>query len=264
MFLFTFLLLFASLLFIIGQATNKHMICKEVNDVFNNNNGNFQPSARRLQGPMGKRGQPGLKGETGLQGASGQPGTVDYVRVAELVRIEVAKGIETKMKDLEGKIMTVSKITEGIIARELEQCESLRGGVMVDSKCFVTEFHSTRDTTLAEAEQICRNKGLRLADISTEHEHNAIMELVRNKISAGRSHTHVWTGMQRDKNGNAILSNGQISGYKRIREYSREYLTAEARRTHIYVIVRNDLNNADQGLGSIWPSYDLEGVVCSV
>ncbi|XP_077965984.1 uncharacterized protein LOC120336861 [Styela clava] len=264
MFLFTFLLLFASLLFINGQATNKHMICKEVNDVFNNNNGNFQPSARRLQGPMGKRGQPGLKGETGPQGASGQPGTVDYERVAELVRIEVAKGIETKMKDLEGKIMTVSKITEGIIARELEQCESIRGGVRVDSKCFTTEIHSTYDTTLAEAEQICRNKGLRLADISTEREHNAIMELVRNTIPAGRSHAHVWTKMKRDKNGNAILSNGQISGYKRIREASDQWTTAEASRTHVYLLVRKNSNEADQGLGSLWPSWEATGVLCSV
>ncbi|XP_039260127.2 uncharacterized protein LOC120336502 [Styela clava] len=262
MLLFTSLLLFFSLLFTNGQDTNKHMICKEVSDVFNSNDGNSQPSARRLQGPMGKRGQPGLKGEAGPQGASGQPGTVDYERVVEFVRIEVAKEIETKMKNLEEKIMNVSKITEEIIIRE--QCESIRGGVRVDSKCFVTEIHSTQDTTLAEAEQICRNKGLRLADISTEHEHNAIMELVRNKFPAGRSYAYVWTGMKRDKNRKAVLSNGQISGYKRIRESPSQWKTAEASRTHVYVYVRKNPNETDQGLGSVWPSYELEGVVCSV
>nr|XP_039260562.1 uncharacterized protein LOC120336861 [Styela clava] len=262
MLLFTSLLLFSSLLFTNGQDTNKHMICKEVSDVFNSNDVNSQPSARRLQGPMGKRGQPGLKGETGPPGASGQPGTVDYERVAELVRVEVAKEIEIKMKNLEEKIMNVSTIIEGIIARE--QCESIRGGVRVDSKCFLTEVHSTEDTTVAEAEQICRNKGSRLADISTEREHNAIMELVRNKIPAGRSYTFVWTGMKRNKKGNAVLSNGQISGYKRIQAAPGQWTTAGATRTHAYLLVRNNSNDADQGLGSIWPSWDAAGVVCSV
>lgn len=55
-------------------ATNRHMICKDVENIFENTP-NQQRAPTRLQGPPGKKGVTGNRGPKGDQGRKGE---VDY------------------------------------------------------------------------------------------------------------------------------------------------------------------------------------------
>lgn len=74
----------------VARSEDKHLICKQVEDVFTSTAGDGRSSRNVpvIKGPPGKRGAKGIKGEKGTRGDTGARGPtadVNYVIVNETV-----------------------------------------------------------------------------------------------------------------------------------------------------------------------------------
>lgn len=79
-------------------ASNHHLICKSVNDVFADSEddhaakGNGTTLRTGAQGRPGKVGPVGPRGLPGARGLKGEAGTVDYNNISEIVERKVCEG----------------------------------------------------------------------------------------------------------------------------------------------------------------------------
>nr|XP_039261532.1 uncharacterized protein LOC120337716 isoform X2 [Styela clava] len=138
-----------------------------------------------------------------------------------------------------------------------------KSGIIVESMCYWSEVHSTRNTDLEEAREICVAQGFKLADVFTMYQYDIIMTYLRRQMPAKSLRFHIWTGMKKDKIGNAILSNGKIATYKKVRTIPSVWAMAGSQRTRVYILVHKNSEDSDQGLGAMSWSEETFGALCS-
>nr|XP_039256487.1 uncharacterized protein LOC120333184 [Styela clava] len=249
-------------------GTNRHMVCKEIEDIFDaGNDSPISNSVRGIQGTPGKRGKSGIKGEVGPPGVPGKPGIVDYDKIKKTIRREIAsdsKIMKDRISEIEKKIANLTAQNEAMMERTAEErCQGTFFGILYNSTCFWADIFLKTDMSLAKAQQRCTNKGSRLADINSKDHFDAIMTYLRPKIVAGEPHLLVWTGMKRNlTSGDAILSTGAKAPYVKPRSDASKWSKGEAKRTLAYLLVLPDLEATDQGFGAIWDTWEAHGVLC--
>nr|XP_039256137.1 pulmonary surfactant-associated protein A-like [Styela clava] len=252
-----------------GHDNKKIMVCEDLDDVFGNENQQRPDVRSQVNGPPGKKGPPGIKGEKGnvgttgrqgllgppgargLKGATGSPGVADET---ELQRIHqdiadvdgIAKGIETRLNDLEGKCMT---------RRDLENCDEV-----YDGKCYVLITNDNR-LNLDQAKASCRRIGGNAANIYSKDHFYKMVALIRSRIVIGHYYHHLWTGMTLNTSTKRIyLSNGRTAAYTRWVP-NRPFNPA---RPYMGIHVQSDSNHVNQGMFDENSSFRLLGVLCEM
>nr|XP_039249619.1 uncharacterized protein LOC120327225 [Styela clava] len=249
-------LLFTLLVGAGSQDSNKFMVCKEMESVFSDEH--IAASNRRgVPGPPGKKGPPGIKGQRGLPGVAGQSDEVDYDRIEQIVKVAINSELDSiteRLRSMERRITNITSLPE-------LQCVAIKG-MMYDGKCYWVEISSSKDTNILKAKQICEISDSRLADVYSRTHYDDLMKYLRMKLPKGYSDMFVWTGIQRNSASQATLSTGQLASYIKARSDKTKWENAEAQRTHAYLRVLRDTTSTDQGFGSIWPSWEANGVLC--
>nr|XP_039261531.1 uncharacterized protein LOC120337716 isoform X1 [Styela clava] len=181
--------------------------------------------------------------------------------------------LKVKVEQMEQRIDSLTA-TNNILTTSIERLEKThsemqkkicfdKSGIIVESMCYWSEVHSTRNTDLEEAREICVAQGFKLADVFTMYQYDIIMTYLRRQMPAKSLRFHIWTGMKKDKIGNAILSNGKIATYKKVRTIPSVWAMAGSQRTRVYILVHKNSEDSDQGLGAMSWSEETFGALCS-
>ncbi|XP_039262456.2 uncharacterized protein LOC120338505 isoform X2 [Styela clava] len=213
-----------------SNAHSKHMICKSVDDVFNEETEAFgNPLTRRHhQGISGKRGAKGDKGNQGQPGAKGEPGIaaiVDYERVNATIK-------------------------------RLESCT----GFVYTEYCYWVEIHLSSDINYAEAKKICLRNSGKPADIVNSQHYQLVNNEIRLNMPSALSYVHAWLSMTINPLSGAVRFSGGKSA--RTVNYYPEYPKSTASYTQMAIGVRKDTSDSAQGMFNYTPINGLMGVVC--
>nr|XP_039270371.1 uncharacterized protein LOC120345052 [Styela clava] len=244
-------------------SPSQHMICKNVDDVFAEDENDSIPSrgsthSHRSPGPPGKRGLKGEMGGIGMPGVKGQqgdPGIVDYQKVnatvEQLFEKLVEKSVISRIEELEERMLAkLGELDEKI---ESEPCD----GVLHLGKCYVASLHTARDINYNEAVAMCTKLSAKPADIIGSQHYDLVFKYIRTVMSS--SYDEFWLAMTFDHSTNRVLlSNGTAAPY--VKHYHGKPLTS-ATNTQIAISVRNP-SRGQQGMFNAPRSYPTNGVLC--
>nr|XP_039268794.1 uncharacterized protein LOC120343840 [Styela clava] len=163
----------------IVMSQSQHMICKNVDDVFDENDSissRESTHSRSFQGPPGKRGLKGEMGGLGMPGVKGQQGdsgNVDYQKVnatvEQLFEKLVEKSVASRIEELE----------ERMLAKHDELNKKIwlgpGDGVVHLGKCYIASLHTARDVNYDEAVAMCTKLSAKPADIIGSQHYDMVM-----------------------------------------------------------------------------------------
>nr|XP_039268800.1 pulmonary surfactant-associated protein A1-like [Styela clava] len=238
-----------------ANANSKHMICKSVDDVFNEETEAVGiPLTRRLyQGSPGKRGAKGDNGDHGQPGAKGEPGiaaVVDYDTIKRFVEAAVA----AEMKSIEERLF--EQINETRSSVKAESCT----GFIYTEYCYWVEIHSISNTTYAEAKTICLRNSGKPADIVDSQHYQLVNNHIRLNIPSFVSYVNAWLSMTiNPSSGTVRFSDGNSASNVK---YYPKYPKSTASYTQMAIGVRKDPSDSRQGMFNYTPASNFMGVVC--
>ncbi|XP_077972872.1 uncharacterized protein LOC120338505 isoform X1 [Styela clava] len=243
-----------------SNAHSKHMICKSVDDVFNEETEAFgNPLTRRHhQGISGKRGAKGDKGNQGQPGAKGEPGIaaiVDYERVNATIKRLVETAVAAELKSLEERLFEqINETTKPHV--KAESCT----GFVYTEYCYWVEIHLSSDINYAEAKKICLRNSGKPADIVNSQHYQLVNNEIRLNMPSALSYVHAWLSMTINPLSGAVRFSGGKSA--RTVNYYPEYPKSTASYTQMAIGVRKDTSDSAQGMFNYTPINGLMGVVC--
>nr|XP_039269123.1 uncharacterized protein LOC120344100 [Styela clava] len=246
----------------IVTAPSQNMICKNVDDVFAEDENDSIPSrgsahSRRFQSLPGKRGPKGEMGKIGMHGVKGQQGesgNVDYQKVNATVEQLFEKFVEKSVAP------RIEELEERMLAKFNEINMTLQGscdGRSYLGKCYIASLQITPDVNYDQAVAMCRKMSAKPADIIDSHQYALVFKYIRTLIST--SYVELWLGMKYDHQAErALLSSGTTALYSK---YHPGYPLSLASRTGMAIIVRNPASS-NQGMFNSPPSSNRNGVLC--
>ncbi|XP_077968852.1 uncharacterized protein LOC144422844 [Styela clava] len=242
-----------------ANANSKHMICKSVDEVFNEETeavGN-QLTRRHHRGIPGKRGAKGEKGDRGQPGVKGEPGIaaiVDYDTVNATIKRFVGAAVAAELKALEERLF--EQINETKSPVKAESCT----GFIYTEYCYWVEIHSKSDTNYAEAKTICLQNSGKPADIVDSQHYQLVNNHIRLNMPSSVSYVNAWLSMTINPSSGAVrFSSGNSA---RNVNYFPSYPKSTASRTQMAIGVQKDPSHSSQGMFNSPPNGNLMGVVC--
>ncbi|XP_077970637.1 uncharacterized protein LOC120327867 [Styela clava] len=242
----------------IMATQSKHMICKNVDDVFAEDEDSSilnygSAHSRRLQGMPGKRGLKGENGVIGMPGVKGQqgaPGIVDYQKVnatvEQLIENSVEKLVTSRIEELGERLDELKKMFLGT-------CD----GVVYLGQCYIASLHTAQDVNYDKAVAMCTKMSAKTADIIDSQHYDLVLKYIRTLMSS--SIVEVTLAMTYDHSTKRVLlSNGNTASYT---NYYSGYPDVTASYTQMGIAVRNP-SSGDQGMYNYPRLYDRHGVLC--
>ncbi|XP_039269123.2 uncharacterized protein LOC120344100 [Styela clava] len=258
------------LLTTIVTAQSQHMICKNVNDVFAEDENDSIPSrgsahSRRFQSLPGKRGPKGERGEIGMHGVKGQQGEsgiVDYQKVnatvEQLFEKFVQKLVASRIEELEERMLT--KLDEAVqkLDEKIDEIDTILlgscDGMSYLGKCYIASLHTANDVNYDQAVAMCGERSAKPADIIDSHQYDLVLKYIRSLIST--SYAELRLGMKYDhQTKRALLSSGTTAPYT-------NYYPGHPTSYTVMAIVVSNPSSSTQGMFDTSPSSNIQGVLC--
>nr|XP_039250158.1 uncharacterized protein LOC120327867 [Styela clava] len=203
---------------------NKHMICKNVDDVF--------AEDEEVRFPI-----------------MVQPTLVGYK--ACLVKEGVEKLVTSRIEELEERMLAkLDELDEKILQ---ETCD----GVVYLGQCYIASLHTAQDVNYDKAVAMCTKMSAKPADIIDYPHYDMIFKYIRTLMSS--SLVEVMLAMTfNHSTKRVLLSNGNTAPYT---NYYSGYPRSTTSHTQMGIIVRNP-SSGDQGMYNYPRLYDRHGVLC--
>ncbi|XP_039273844.2 uncharacterized protein LOC120347806 [Styela clava] len=237
------------------KADSKHLVCKTVENIFDETNQEGLPSETnpRRRGIPGKRGPQGVGGQPGPRGPKGEvgdPGIVNYERINATIEERVQSGMDEMADIIEERIM------EKIRRAQEEECP----GIRYQRKCYWSVIHTSRDVSYEQALQMCRKKSGYPADILDSQHYTMVSNYVRTNLPTSTNAVYLWIGMTYNPQTNILkLFDGIKAPY--VTWYPNYPKTIEDR-TGMGFQVDRDENSENQGMFN-WHDNQW-GVLCEM
>lgn len=240
------------------MATNQHLICKSVNEVFSDGVGgnygvrNDTQQRNVVQGKPGKRGAVGPRGFLGSRGLKGDAGNVDYNNISNIVERKVCQGLGTIASGITELRKDVANIQQ-----HLEELKCGISNLRYNGTCYSTPYLSaSRDLSYGSADLACRKQGSKLAEIHDRTQQQTLEDFIRRKIPSSLTEIHFWIGMNID---------GNVLRYESGKEVALNHLVwwpghpkSESYRRLMILGVKK---SGGDGLWS-YKEWNAEGVIC--
>ncbi|XP_039257676.2 uncharacterized protein LOC120334265 [Styela clava] len=230
-----------------SQAIDRHMICKDVQDVFTTESQTSltHNQTAKTQGRPGKRGAKGSrgnKGDVGPQGLPGETAVVDYDRIELIIQNKVVTEFQKLLPRLE----------------YLEdRFEKAWCHVKHDNICFFVTFEKMN---YVRAKQECKKIGAEPANIYSKEQYDKLTSYIRSVFPDGRYYIEPWLGMTYKKTDGEVYLRGGTSAPYMI--WYPGYPSANAAYTQINLQVRPDPSTSPQNMWNYDPNNARDGVVC--
>ncbi|XP_077970035.1 uncharacterized protein LOC144424527 [Styela clava] len=235
--------MFLSIQLLVNQVYCNQRICMQIENV-NAEETYPIPPQRSSQGVPGKRGPPGEIGPKGPQGPRGPKGIVDYERMNA--------AIESAINDLRTETQEKMNKTMNDLQQRMVNCE-----VFYKNKCYRMEIRKF-EMDFDQATQACRDIGMNIGYIEDETHYQKIAELVRSKSTS--SPTGYWTGLLYI-NSQLVTLSGNPSPFTKW--YPSTPNSGEQKK-NVYIYVRKDTEDVEQGMYNYLPTYTQPGVLCQI
>nr|XP_039273842.1 pulmonary surfactant-associated protein A-like isoform X2 [Styela clava] len=214
------------------KADSKHLVCKTVEDIFDETNqeglsSDTNPRRRGIPGKRGPQGVEGQPGSRGPKGKDGDPGIVNYERINATIE---------------------------------ERVQAECPGIRYQRKCYWSVIHTSIDVSYEQALQLCRKKSGYPADILNSQHYTMVSNYVRTNLPTSTNAVYLWIGMTYNPQTKVLkLSDGSKAPYV---TWYPDYPTIDEDRTGMGFQVNRDENDVHQGMfnwhGNQW------GVICEM
>nr|XP_039268826.1 mannose-binding protein-like [Styela clava] len=268
-----FLVCLCHMFTIIVTAPSQHMICKNVDGVFAEDENDLIPSrgsahSRSFQSLPGKRGPKGERGGIGMHGVKGQQGEsgiVDYQKVnatvEQLFEKFVQKSVASRIEELEERMLT--KLDEAVqkLDEKIDEIDTILlgscDGVSYLGKCYIASLHTAYDVNYDQAVAMCGERSGKPADIIDSQHYDLVLKYIRSLMSS--SYASIWLAMTYvHQTKKALLSSGTTAPYT---NYYPGNPSSSASYTGMEIGVRNP-SSSSQGMFNYARSYTRHGVLC--
>ncbi|XP_039267346.2 uncharacterized protein LOC120342536 [Styela clava] len=211
----------------------------------------------RVVGVPGKRGPKGSSGPNGPIGPQGPPGVVDYETIQGLIdsRLSVLNEMEERIDFMNKSIIKLSEFHEKV---SVEDCD-----VYYRGKCFKIpeDLHNSQDVDFAQAEQMCRNIGWKLANIYSLEHYQSVAAYLRTKIPSSNFAT-VWLGMTRNQQTQTVyLSDGTVAPPL---PWYPSYPSSASTRTKMNIDINSNEKSLSQGMVNYSSTGGRRGALCQI
>nr|XP_039273841.1 pulmonary surfactant-associated protein A-like isoform X1 [Styela clava] len=237
------------------KADSKHLVCKTVEDIFDETNqeglsSDTNPRRRGIPGKRGPQGVEGQPGSRGPKGKDGDPGIVNYERINATIEERVQAGIDQMADIIEERIL------EKVRRAQERECP----GIRYQRKCYWSVIHTSIDVSYEQALQLCRKKSGYPADILNSQHYTMVSNYVRTNLPTSTNAVYLWIGMTYNPQTKVLkLSDGSKAPYV---TWYPDYPTIDEDRTGMGFQVNRDENDVHQGMfnwhGNQW------GVICEM
>lgn len=236
-----------------AHANNRHMICKDVGNIFDEQAGGPRHPVRPPPGKRGPVGPPGPKGD------QGDPGEVDYSIINETIKEIVKAQIQEQLSHFSSKMNQNTQATHVVTSVERHTVCQMEGARAYKNKCYWLILKTDNEYGFSGAQKLCSEAGGEPGDVLDQQHYDMIEEMFRAQSPGTR---WFWTGMDINPTTKvARYSDGSQAQF--VKWYSSSYPSTSSSDNRILIQIEGN-TSGNQGMYNRPASNSAYGAFCQL